>query len=70
MRKFAYNQASRQRTKNRRFNNWVHSNPLWILEGAGQLENLLTTWNRQRTIRRFNNWVHSNPLWILEGAGQ
>ena len=31
MRKFAYKQ-----TENRRFNNWVHSNPLWILEGAGQ----------------------------------
>ena len=25
-----------QRIENKRFNNWVHSNPLWILEGAGQ----------------------------------
>ena len=28
MRKFAHNQP-----KNKRFNNWVHSNPLWILSG-------------------------------------
>ena len=36
IRKFADKQANKEQTI-RRFNNWVHSNPLWLLEGAGQL---------------------------------
>ena len=67
MRKFASKQTKNNQAS-KRFKHWDHSNPLWILEGAGQLENLLPKNNQ--TIKRFKHWDHSNPLWILEGAGQ
>ena len=36
IRKFAYRQSKNNQT-DRRFKHCDHSNPLWILEGAGQL---------------------------------
>ena len=42
MRKFADKQTIREQTL-RELKNWGHSNPLWIVGGAGQLETLLCT---------------------------
>ena len=43
IRKFAHNQANKQRTDREQFKNWGHSNPLWIVGGAGQLH-IIGTW--------------------------
>ena len=44
IRKFAY---TMEQTGNQGIQTLRPLYPLWILEGAGQLENLLTPWNRQ-----------------------
>ena len=71
MRKFAYKEQTDRQTDKHRIQTLRPLYPLWILEGVGQLENLMTKNKEQRTNRqtdtRFNNWVHSNPLWILSG---
>jgi len=36
IRKFAYREQTHNQT-NREFKHWGHSNPLWIVGGAGQL---------------------------------
>ena len=36
IRKFADTQRTKNNQTNKRFKHWDHSNPLWILEGAGQ----------------------------------
>ena len=60
MRKFADKQTIRQRTKNKGFNNWVHSNPLWILEGAGQLNTEGEAWILMKIGSGRNAWYVGN----------
>ena len=67
MRKFA---DKEQRTDRHGIQTLRPLYPLWILEGAGQLENLLTI-KEQRTDRHGIQTLRPlYPLWILEGAGQ
>ena len=35
-------QTDREQSENGEFKNWGHSNPLWIVGGAGQLDNIDT----------------------------
>ena len=51
IRKFADNQTDKQSDKEH-FKHWGHSNPLWILGGAGQYKSILTKSPRKTIVTR------------------
>ena len=61
IRKFAYkhseNKHSDNQAENREFKHWGHSNPLWIVGGAGQYKFKYLAWYKNTNFLR--NWIKS-----------